>query len=38
MTSQSFFLFSEAVADLPDSEAVKLKEKLEVLNSMDAEV
>ena len=29
---------SEAVADLPDSEAVKLKEKLDVLNSMDEAV
>lgn len=29
---------TEAVAELPEHEAIKLKEKLEVLNTMDAEV
>jgi hypothetical protein len=29
---------TEAVAELPEHEAIKLKEKLEVLNNMDAEV
>ena len=29
---------TEAVADLPEHEAIKLKEKLEELNNMDAEV